>query len=485
MHLMEFQFVCSSMIPENADEEILKLKAFPFSLADRVKDWLYKLPNWHIRSWDDLRKAFLEKYFPTSKVISRRKQITGIAQSYNESFSQYYERFQTLLASCPQHQFKDENLLQFFYGGLLPLERQMLDAASGGSFVDKTPVQGLALIANRAANAQQYEDIRHAPQQVNEVSVNSNLVDQISKLTSVLSQVLTPKGVGTTTTCGVCSMQGHMANQCPKIVENQSWENVNAMGYQGGQFQQRNNPFSATYNEGWRNHPNFRWNNNDNVQNAAPTRPPGFFQKPQVPQNSNFNNSSNSFTSNPNYDKMFEAITASTAQSHKMQQDLSKSQQELIRAQQAQGQDIAELKKQVGDILNQMNQSMGHGRLPAGTIPNPSYAQFNAITTRSGKVLGQAVPIQEEQEVVEILKNQVEDDPATSKAENQKAGKTGEFDPLQQGRLPSIIHLSPSQPPVSTKTAAQEAKNVTPTAPPKVSIPQRNSKVENCKAKKV
>ena len=103
----------------------------------------------------------------------------------------------------------------------------MLDAASGGSFVDKTPVQGLAIIANRAANAQQYEEIRHAPQQVNEVSVNSNLVDQISKLTSVLSQVLTPKGVGTTTTCGVCSMQGHTADQCPEIVENQTWECVN------------------------------------------------------------------------------------------------------------------------------------------------------------------------------------------------------------------------------------------------------------------
>ena len=141
MHLMEFQFVYSSMMPENADEDIMKLKAFPFSLADRAKEWLYKLLNGHIQTWNAMTKAFLEKYFPTSRVITLRKQITGIAQKQNENFSQYYERFQTLLASCPQHQFKDENLLQFFYGGLLPLERQMLDAASGGSFVDKTPAQ--------------------------------------------------------------------------------------------------------------------------------------------------------------------------------------------------------------------------------------------------------------------------------------------------------------------------------------------------------
>ena len=168
MHLMELQFVYSSMLPDNSDDDIMKLKAFPFSLADRAKEWLYKLPNGHIQTWNAMTKAFWEKYFPTSRAITLRNQITGIAQKQNECFSQYYERFQTLLASCPQHQFKDENLLQFFYGGLLPMERQMLDAASGGSFVDKTPAQGLALIANRAANAQRYKEIRHAPPQVNE-----------------------------------------------------------------------------------------------------------------------------------------------------------------------------------------------------------------------------------------------------------------------------------------------------------------------------
>ena len=106
MHLMEFQFVCSSMIPENTDEDIMKLKAFPFSLADRAKEWLYKLLNGHIKTWNSMTKAFLEKYFPTSRVITLRKQITGIAQKQNESFSQYYERFQTLLASCPQHHLR-------------------------------------------------------------------------------------------------------------------------------------------------------------------------------------------------------------------------------------------------------------------------------------------------------------------------------------------------------------------------------------------
>ena len=36
-HLKEFQFVCGSMCPKNGDINILKMKAFPFSLEDRAK----------------------------------------------------------------------------------------------------------------------------------------------------------------------------------------------------------------------------------------------------------------------------------------------------------------------------------------------------------------------------------------------------------------------------------------------------------------
>ncbi|KAM2141387.1 hypothetical protein ACFX1Q_007668 [Malus domestica] len=42
-HLMEFEIVCSSMTPVNVDGSILKMKAFPFSLLEKAKDWLYEL----------------------------------------------------------------------------------------------------------------------------------------------------------------------------------------------------------------------------------------------------------------------------------------------------------------------------------------------------------------------------------------------------------------------------------------------------------
>ena len=39
-HLKEFHVVCSSMKPAGVTEEQIKLRAFPFSLADLAKDWL-------------------------------------------------------------------------------------------------------------------------------------------------------------------------------------------------------------------------------------------------------------------------------------------------------------------------------------------------------------------------------------------------------------------------------------------------------------
>ncbi|CAN6678827.1 unnamed protein product [Malus baccata var. baccata] len=79
-HLKEFEVVCSSMTPINVDGSILKMKAFPFSLMEKAKDWLYELAPGTVTSWESMKRAFLEKFFPTSRVILLRKRISGIQQ---------------------------------------------------------------------------------------------------------------------------------------------------------------------------------------------------------------------------------------------------------------------------------------------------------------------------------------------------------------------------------------------------------------------
>jgi len=42
-HLKEFHIVCSTMKPHGIDENHIKIRAFPFSLDGKAKDWLYYL----------------------------------------------------------------------------------------------------------------------------------------------------------------------------------------------------------------------------------------------------------------------------------------------------------------------------------------------------------------------------------------------------------------------------------------------------------
>ena len=72
-HLKEFHVVCSTMRPQGVKEEDIKLRAFPFSLADLAKDWLYYLPSGSVQSWSDMQGLFLEKYFPATRVANIRK----------------------------------------------------------------------------------------------------------------------------------------------------------------------------------------------------------------------------------------------------------------------------------------------------------------------------------------------------------------------------------------------------------------------------
>ncbi|XP_070661948.1 uncharacterized protein [Malus domestica] len=373
-HLKEFEVVCSSMTPITVDGSILKMKAFPFSLMDKAKDWLYELAPGTVTSWESMKRAFLEKFFPTSRIILLRKKISGIQQSQGESFPSYYERFKSLVASCPQHQMKEELLLQYFYEGLLPLERQMLDASAGGALVDKTPRDAKTLIANRALNAQQYEGVGQRdtprPHHVNEVSSISELQSQMANLTSMLSQLVEgPKTQGTTI-CGVCSIQGHQSDQCPQLIENGGWESANAVGY-GNQNQPRNDPFSNTYNPGWRDHPNFRWRDAPQYgQQSGFRQPPGFFPRPMEPQPPPQAQSSQT---NPgtsmNDDKTYQLLTT------------------MAQGMQNQAKEVNELKKQMGQMAEFLGQFRENGKLPSTTVVNPKggFESAKAITLRSGK----------------------------------------------------------------------------------------------------
>ncbi|KAK7359569.1 hypothetical protein VNO77_01530 [Canavalia gladiata] len=88
-HLKEFHIVCSTMRPQGIPEDHIKLKAFPFSLNDGAKDWLYYLHPTSVTSWNDMKRLFLEKFFPASRTTAIRKEICGIRQNSQETLYEY------------------------------------------------------------------------------------------------------------------------------------------------------------------------------------------------------------------------------------------------------------------------------------------------------------------------------------------------------------------------------------------------------------
>ncbi|CAN6567588.1 unnamed protein product [Malus baccata var. baccata] len=336
-HLKEFEVVCSSMTPVNVDGSILKMKAFPFSLMDKAKDGLYELAPGTVTSWESMKRAFLEKFFPTSRIILLRKKISGIQQEEGESFPTYYERFKSLVASCPQHQMNEELLLQYFYEGLLPLEHQMLDASAGGALVDKTPMAAKILIANRVLNAQQYVGVgqRGPPrQQVHEMAEGMKI-------------------------------QGPM-DMPPKSVLN-SLRMVDGRALM--QF-----GFKAKINQG-------------TIHIPIPTIPVA--ETTQISSGGNPNNpnhkealGNNPRVSTPNH-------THPLKSNHNLPQMLQ-GQDEHTQAMQNQNKRVDHLEEQIGQIADFVGKFRDQGQLPSSTIPNPKggFESAKAILLRSGKQVG-------------------------------------------------------------------------------------------------
>ncbi|XP_028964974.2 uncharacterized protein [Malus domestica] len=220
----------------------------------------------------------------------------------------------------------------------------MLDAASGGAFMDKTPTNVKALLKNIAGNTRQFGGRDELPlKKVNEVMV-------------------APKQV-----CGVCSMMGHATDMCPSLIDQGGLEQANALGGFQGQQRQKYDPYSNNYNAGWRDHPHLKWNNQDNGQQSVPNnynRPPGFFQAiPQTP----FQPQQQQAPSKSLEDLI--ASLANSTQSHQQKTDKA----------------IKNLERQMSQLASLMGQQHQPGRLPSQTVVNPNAEQMNVVTLRSGK----------------------------------------------------------------------------------------------------
>ncbi|XP_062170392.1 uncharacterized protein LOC133876123 [Alnus glutinosa] len=327
-----------------------------------------------------MKRQFLEKYFPTSRASNIRKEICSVRQHNGESLHEYWERFKKLCASCPHHQINEQLLIQYFYEGLLPIDRNMIDAASGGALVDKTPEAARNLIANMAANSQQFGTRLDLPSKhVNGVNISS-LEQQIASLTSLVRQMAVGN-MQMVKACGICSIVGHPTDMCPTLQE-EPIEQVNAAGGFPGQPQRKYDPYSSTYNPGWRDHPNLSYGNPQVNQPATQTHPSYQQYKQPYPPRQQSGQISNSGMS---LDDIVKSLATNTLQ---FQQEARAS--------------IQSLKNQMGQMATAISKLkvQSSGKLPSQTVINPR-ENVSSIVLRSGKEIEipvKATPASSEQQ---------------------------------------------------------------------------------------
>nr|XP_027076985.1 uncharacterized protein LOC113700728 [Coffea arabica] len=331
------------------------MRVFPFSLKDFAKDWLYYLPPDSITTWDQLKKKFLDKYFPASRATSLRKEICGIKQHPGELLYDYWERFKKLCIKCPQHQISKQLLIQYFYEELLFRDKSIIDTVSGGVLVNKTPRAAWELIEGMAEKSQQFGTREDVPiRKVNEIETSS-IQQQLTELTSFVRQ-LAIGNASQTKVYGICTSMGHSTEMCLMIQE-ESAEQVNMAGH-APTPRKAYDPYSNTYNAGWRDHPNLIYGGNMQC-NFVSNRQQGYQQQyqPRPPP---------SPKSSPSLEEIMKQLMATTAQ-HQQKTDF-----ELhnIRNQMSQMQSMQNQMNQMAITINCL-ESQVQGKLPSQSELNP------------------------------------------------------------------------------------------------------------------
>lgn len=153
VHIREFEEVVATFHSQNATDDIVRLKFFPFSLKDRAKSWLYSLRPRSIGSWNEMTQVFFNKYFPQHKTNALKRQISTFAQKDSETLYQSWERFKELLSMFPHHGYENWRLVSYFYEGLTPRKRQFVEMMCKGEFLQKDPDEAIEYLNELAEKA--------------------------------------------------------------------------------------------------------------------------------------------------------------------------------------------------------------------------------------------------------------------------------------------------------------------------------------------
>ncbi|MBE2321308.1 retrotransposon gag domain-containing protein, partial [Solirubrobacter sp. CPCC 204708] len=137
--------------------DIICITLFPFSLKDKAKIWFHALTPNSIRTWEELQKAFLEKFFPPARTNMLMRMIQNFTEEPNEAFTGACDRYKDLINANPHHVQDEGQLVGYFYHGLTRETKQFLQMMSGGELFEKSPEQAIPYFDRLSESARNWE----------------------------------------------------------------------------------------------------------------------------------------------------------------------------------------------------------------------------------------------------------------------------------------------------------------------------------------
>lgn len=150
--------------------------------------------------------------------------------------------------------------------------KMSIDVAAGGALMNKPYPDACALIEDMAQNHYKWESERASVEKretkrgIHEVNCMDMMKAKMDALALKVEHMSANPTAVVAVDCEIYGTKGHLSPECSLLTLSNSYQVNYAQG----------NPFSNTYNPGWRNHPNFSYKNNNLIQNSTPQRPPGF-----------------------------------------------------------------------------------------------------------------------------------------------------------------------------------------------------------------
>ncbi|XP_050889466.1 uncharacterized protein LOC127094715 [Lathyrus oleraceus] len=332
-HLQRLMTMTTSLKIEGHLEEAKKLVMFPFTLSEDAEEWFYSLLAGSITAWKQMETTFLNEYFPAS--------------------------------------------MQNFMNGLRMKTKQLIDTDVGSS-TNFTIATGIKKIIEAIAANEHMELYDHSvsqPEGIIDLKLANQVMKMEDQITTEVERRIKKMALDTQTvaqvqpvqpiqavSCKICRGGGaHFAMHC--VATTQQVEEIN--------FLKQNNPYSNTYNPGWKNHPNFSWKDQQgNVQKQAPNQyqsQPQQQYRPQQqqPYQHQFHQPQQQFQQQAprkaDWEIAIEKMAAQSSQFHEVTRSNLRNT----------GASIKNLEVKMSQIAQQLAGSQTPGALPSTTVTNP------------------------------------------------------------------------------------------------------------------